>query len=106
MMQTDYRVLVVDDEPALRRLMVMALNKHGFACDHAENGEDALKHLATTRYHAVVSDLAMPVMNGHALATQILSKPDRPLLIIVTGVLEPRLSVGLALVGAAMSAGR
>jgi HD-like signal output (HDOD) protein/DNA-binding NarL/FixJ family response regulator len=95
MKNADYRVLVVDDEQALRRLMVMALSKQGFACDHAENGEDALKHLAATRYHAVVSDLAMPVMHGHALATQILSKPDRPLLIVVTGVLEPRLAQDL-----------
>lgn len=94
-MMPDYRVLVVDDEPGLRRLMVMALSKQGFACDHAENGQDALKHLAATRYHAVVSDLAMPVMHGHALAKEILSKPDRPLLIIVTGVLEPRLAQDL-----------
>lgn len=95
MKYADYRVLVVDDEPALRRLMVMALSKHGLACDHAENGEDALQHVATTRYDAVISDLAMPVMHGHALAVQLLGKADRPLLIIVTGVLESRLAKDL-----------
>ncbi len=88
----DYRLLVVDDEPALRRLMVMAFSKQGFACDHAENGQDALQHLASSQYDAVISDLAMPVMHGHALAPQILVRPDRPLLVIVTGVLEPRLA--------------
>lgn len=86
---------MVDDEPALRRLTAMALSKHGISCDHAENGQDALEHLQSTRYDAVVTDLAMPVMNGHALAVQILSRPDRPLLIVVTGVLEPKLAKDL-----------
>ena len=95
MNQSGYRVLVVDDEPAVRRLTVMALSKQGLTCDHAENGQEALQHLESTRYDAVVTDLAMPLMHGHALAVQILAKPDRPMLIIVTGVMEPRLAKDL-----------
>jgi DNA-binding response OmpR family regulator len=94
MSDQDLRVLVVD-EPAIRRRVAMALSKHGVQCDHAENGVDALRLMKSTRYDAVVTELAMPQMNGHALAVEILSMPDRPLVMIVTGIQEPRLAQDL-----------
>ena len=94
MSDQDWRVLIVD-EPVIRRLMAMAFSKHGMLCDHAENGIDALRQMKSTRYDAVVTELAVPQMNGHALAVEILSMPDRPLVMIVTGIQEPRLAQDL-----------
>jgi DNA-binding response OmpR family regulator len=87
---SDFRALVVDDEPALRQLIVLALGRRGVRCDQAENGHEALKNLERANYDVVISDLAMPVMSGDALATAVLARKDRPMLIIVTGDIEPR----------------
>lgn len=85
------RVLVVDDEPMARELTILALERDGFECDPAIHGAQALKMLAMGQYAAVVTDLRMPELNGHALATELLSRPDRPVVFVMTGVTEPRL---------------
>jgi signal transduction histidine kinase/DNA-binding response OmpR family regulator len=90
MPSSEFRALVVDDEPALRQLIALALGKQGVRCDQAENGQEALKYLERTSYDAVVSDLTMPVMDGRALATKVLSRDDRPLMVVVSGDLEPQ----------------
>lgn len=89
------RALVVDDEPALRRLLLMAMKQQGFSCDIAEDGEEAEHRLRTGRYDAVVTDLAMPNRHGHALASQLLSREEPPVVVIYTGVAEPRIAKDL-----------
>jgi HD-like signal output (HDOD) protein len=51
--------------------------------------------LRLTRYDVVVTDLIMPIMHGHALCGEILSMAERPRLVVLTGVTEPRLAVDL-----------
>ena len=91
-----FSALVVDDEPALRRLTAAALAHQNFCCDEAANGQEASEVLARRPYDLVVTDLRMPVRNGHALAVDLLSRgSDRPSIIVLTGVHEPRLSADL-----------
>jgi DNA-binding response OmpR family regulator len=89
------RALIVDDEAAIRRLVMMSLVKEGFAFDTAEDGETAANLVASKSYDLVITDLVLPGKNGHSLTVDLLAKPDRPLIVVVTGVLEPRLAKDL-----------
>jgi two-component system, OmpR family, response regulator len=58
------RVLVVEDEPDLRRLLEQALREEGYAVDVAGEGKTGLYKATTWDYDAVVLDLMLPGMNG------------------------------------------
>lgn len=81
--------LVVDDEVSLRLVNARGLQKCGFVCQVAENGRAALDLIdGGLKCDAVVTDLRMPVMDGRDLCLELLSRPDRPALIVLTGVAE------------------
>jgi DNA-binding response OmpR family regulator len=90
-----YRALVVDDEEALRKLAIRALQREGFSCDSAANGLEAEKLIQSNRYDAVITDLRMPERHGHALASELLQAKDRPVVIVLTGIVEPKLAKDL-----------
>jgi CheY-like chemotaxis protein len=87
-----YRILVVDDEPVVRELTILALQREGFRCEPAVDGTQAIQMVEATRFDAVITDLRMPGVNGHALAVKLLSLEDRPVVVVVTGVSEPKLA--------------
>jgi HD-like signal output (HDOD) protein/DNA-binding NarL/FixJ family response regulator len=94
-----YRALVVDDEAIVRKLLVMALTKQGFHCDSAADGKEAEDQYARFPYDAVVTDLRMPQMHGYALMTYLLAQKRKPVMVVHTGVMEPRLANDLLLRG-------
>lgn len=94
-----YRALIVDDDPDVRGLTVRALMKEGFFCDIANDGVEAAQIVRHRSYDVVVTDLKMPNRHGHALALDLLQQENRPLIVVVTGVTEPRLSKDLMLRG-------
>jgi Signal transduction histidine kinase regulating C4-dicarboxylate transport system len=59
--------LIVDDEPSIRRALVRYLTREGHAVDTAATGEEALSRMASRRYDAILLDLRMPDMEGHAV---------------------------------------
>ena len=65
------RVLVVDDHPVNREVLVMQLKLLGIAADSAASGVDALAAWARTRYAAVLLDIHMPRMDGHELTQRL-----------------------------------
>lgn len=67
-------ILVVDDEPMIRDLLEQTLEKTGYSCSFAENGEAALVKLADIPFDVVVTDIDMPGMNGIELSKIIKSK--------------------------------
>lgn len=63
------KLLVVEDQPNLRSLLVDHLRHRGFAVDAVETGQDALAAQRVTRYDAMILDLGLPDMDGlHVLA--------------------------------------
>lgn len=58
------RILVVDDEPQIRRALRTTLTAHGFEVETAEDGNDALVLIATWTPDAIVLDLVMPGKDG------------------------------------------
>jgi CheY-like chemotaxis protein len=58
------RVLVVDDDPSIRRLIVASLRRDGYDFLEAPNGRDALDLMRSDHPDVVVLDLMMPVLSG------------------------------------------
>ena len=61
------RILVVDDDPGVRRVVSDALRQDGYQVDAVGNGQQALAAFGKHRPDALVLDLQMPVMDGPTL---------------------------------------
>ena len=61
------RVLVVDDEPAIRALVAKIVERAGYPVDTAVDGADAIEKLQGHRYAVIVLDLMMPNVDGYGL---------------------------------------
>ena len=58
------RILIVDDDPQIRRVLRTALIAHGYEIDSARSGEEALVKLRDARFDLVILDVNMPGMSG------------------------------------------
>jgi two-component system KDP operon response regulator KdpE len=76
------RVLVVDDEPQIRRALQSALGAHGYAIAVAEDGARALETIATWAPDAVVLDLVMPGIDGFGVLRQTRTWSDVPIIVL------------------------
>lgn len=65
------KVLVIDDEPPIRKLLRMGLGSQGYEVIEASNGKLALQAMANTPPDLVVLDLGLPDLPGHELLRQI-----------------------------------
>ena len=75
-------VLVVDDHPEIRDLMVKILERRGYRVSTASDGHDALTQFALARPDLVIIDLSMPGMNGYQLCRLIRGISSVPVLIM------------------------
>src|SRR4030042_5775376 len=80
-----YKVLIVDDEEPMRKLIASLLSTKGHQCITARNGLEALDKITENKFNAVITDVVMPEMDGIAL-TKELSKHYQSLpVMIMTG---------------------
>jgi DNA-binding NtrC family response regulator len=78
------RILVVDDEENLRRLLVKLLGQEGFAVDEAVDGEDGLAKYKAGRYDLVLLDLKLPKLDGLSVLRAIMEHDPDSLVILIT----------------------
>ena len=77
------RILVVDDEEQMRTLIVALLSRQGHECITARNGVEALNKIYQNKCDAVITDIAMPEMDGIALTKALLSLyPNLPVMVM------------------------
>jgi DNA-binding response OmpR family regulator len=74
---TGGRILVVDDEPHIRRVLEAMLGKEGFEVHSASDGEEGLRAIAAGGVDLVILDLLMPDIHGLEVLAKIRSDPDR-----------------------------
>lgn len=79
---TGERILVVDDEPQIRRALRAALSGHGYAVETADDGESALIVLAAHPPDLLVLDLTMPGVDGLETLRQTRSWSDLPVVVL------------------------
>ena len=83
MTDTAYKILVVDDDPDLLKLLQIRLDAAGYETLCASNGEAAIAKLSMVRPHLVITDLRMPGMDGMGLFDQIrAAHPNLPVIIL------------------------
>lgn len=78
-------VLVADDEKTIRDLLGCLLEREGYICKKAEDGEKALKILRRSKVDIVITDIDMPVMNGLELLGHIKKEWQELPVLLITG---------------------
>jgi CheY-like chemotaxis protein len=78
------RILIVDDEPTLRRILRVSLASLGFETEEASTGEQALELLGANHYDLVLLDVEMPGMGGIETCKEIQGLCPRPAVVMVT----------------------
>ena len=80
-----YKILAVDDEDDVRRLIEIKLKKAGFEVITATNGQEGLDKAKAERPDLVIMDVMMPVMDGFTAASKIKTEmQDPPIVIMLT----------------------
>ncbi len=68
------RILIVDDDSTVARILIRVFERAGFAAQTASNGKQALTLLADQHFDALVSDIQMPHMDGRQLCKHLATK--------------------------------
>jgi two-component system, OmpR family, KDP operon response regulator KdpE len=76
------RILVVDDEPQIRRVMKTALTAHGYEAYEARTGEEALDSLRESNPDLILLDMNMPGMGGMAACRSIRAVSETPIIVL------------------------
>ena len=83
-------VLIVEDDPSIRRLVKMVLLREGYQVDVASDGVEAVLKLGLTDYDVIILDLMMPNLDGFTfMSTMAESDPSRLKRVIVTSAASP-----------------
>ncbi|MCY0877078.1 MAG: response regulator transcription factor [Firmicutes bacterium] len=76
------RVLVVDDEDRIRRLVRMYLERNNFEVDEAQDGNEALAKALETSYSLIILDLMLPGMDGRDVCAEIRQYKETPIIML------------------------
>lgn len=80
---TEYTALIIDDEPDIRTLTAITLERLGIQCYTAEDMRSAIKLLTERRYHFCITDMKLPDGNGLELINLCQQRyPDMPIAMI------------------------
>lgn len=81
-MSHSQEILIIDDEPAIRRFLKSSLIAHDFTVIEAETGKAGLAALGSARLALVVVDLGLPDMEGHDLIRSIRQRSQVPIIVL------------------------
>jgi two-component system, OmpR family, response regulator RegX3 len=76
------RILVIDDEPAIRDAVAYALRSDGFEVDEAHDGESGLERALSGEHDVVVLDLMLPGMSGTEVCRQLRGESAVPVIML------------------------
>ncbi len=79
-------LLVVDDEPAIRKLLQRIGQRAGFEVSAAKDGVHALEMFAVRNYDIAIVDLMMPRLSGYELVQKLSVLEPRPIVIVATAL--------------------
>lgn len=81
-MEAEARILVVDDEERIRRLLRMYLEKENYLVEDADNGEDALALALKNDYDLILLDIMMPGMDGIEVCEELRKQKATPVIML------------------------
>ena len=88
MTEGKYRLLIAEDEVALRTITAAFLKKNGFEVDQVGDGDDACRMVMQNRYDAIILDIMMPGKDGREVCKFIRSRYDVPVIFLTALVSE------------------
>lgn len=80
------RILVVEDEPAMRNLIVKKLEAERYSVDSCDNGADALDYFFMAEYDAVILDIMLPKLSGLDFLREIRAKNSKVPVLLLTAL--------------------
>jgi DNA-binding response OmpR family regulator len=83
------KILVVDDDPDVLRLLQLTLERDGFKPALAGDGETALRRIEAERFDLVLLDVMMPVMDGWQVLQVVNAMSNPPKVIVVSAKAHP-----------------
>ncbi len=84
-MEKPLSIVVVDDEPIVRKRLKPALEKSGYEVEVYDDGAGLLKRLEEKTFDIVVTDVRMEEVDGIQVLEEVLARSDRTKVIIITG---------------------
>lgn len=81
-MDNSVKILVVDDEERIRRLLKMYLEREEYIIDEADNGDDALTKALENDYHLILLDLMMPGKDGIEVCRELRETKATPVIML------------------------
>jgi len=79
------QILVVDDEAAIREVLIEFLSDHGYAVQGAEDGREALQMAGIVKPQVILLDIAMPGMNGIETLKRLRKEAPQAAVIMISG---------------------
>src|SRR3989304_8544760 len=89
MMEPKEKILLVDDEEAIRCILNKGLAMRGYICDEAQDGEQALKKLEISPSDLVILDINMPGRLGSEVLPDIINRFPETAVIMASGITDP-----------------
>ena len=83
-MESETKILVIDDEESARYAVSRALSQQGYAVEEAPDGATALAAIDRLQPDVIVSDINMPGMDGLALLRRLNERSEPPLVVLMT----------------------
>ena len=96
-MSETVQILVVDDEPMVREVVVAYLEREGFQVDEAATGTAALEQLSESTPDLIVLDVMLPELDGFSVLTKLRKERDIPVILLTARTEEPDRVLGLEL---------
>ena len=87
------RILLVDDESDVTRILSKRLGRRGFECQTAANGQEAVDAMGQYVYGVIIMDVKMPVMDGMSALQIIHSRWPKTQVILLSGHADMQLAV-------------
>lgn len=81
-MEKEARILLVDDEERIRRLLKMYLEREDYLIEEAENGEEALEKALQKDYDLILLDIMMPGKDGLQVCSELREKKSTPIIML------------------------
>ena len=98
---TGQRILYIDDDAGIRRLVGRAMERRGYRMTLAESGAEGIEHATAEQFDLIAVDHYMPGMDGLETLERLRLLPDTPPVVYVTGSDEGRIAVAALKAGAA-----
>jgi two-component system NtrC family response regulator len=87
-----YRILLIDDDRSLCKVMEFNLQEQGYQVDTTSTGEQGLARFKEQDYHLVITDMKMPGIDGMQVLKELRKTKPQPMVIMITAFA----SVGMA----------